>query len=61
MKLTISILEDQPIEAKHLKSILLKWSLPAKYELEIQEFCSGEDFFIKNEKTTYQSYSGFFS
>lgn len=60
MKLTISILEDQPIEAEHLKSILYKWSLQAKYELEILEYCSGEDFFIKNDKTTYQSYSVFF-
>lgn len=30
MKLTISILEDQPIEAEHLILILNKWSFQAK-------------------------------
>lgn len=59
MKLTISILEDQPIEIEHLKSILNKWSLQAKCELEIFEYFSGEEFFKKNDKTTYQAFSAF--
>lgn len=60
MKLTIAILEDQPIEAEHLKSIISKWSLQSKYELEISEYSSGEDFFGENCKSTYQSFSVFF-
>ena len=53
MKLTISILEDQPIEIEHLKSILNKWSLQAKCELEIFEYFSGEEFFKKNGKEDF--------
>lgn len=60
MKLTISILEDQWAEAEHLKSILYKWSLQTNCELEILEYCSGEDFFEKNDKTDYQAFSVFF-
>ena len=60
MKLTISILEDQPTEAERLKSLLNQWSLQTNCELEISEYCSGEDFFDKNSKTTYQSFSVFF-
>lgn len=60
MKLTVSILEDQPIEAEHLKLILNKWSLQTSCELELSEYCSGEDFFENNDKTSYQSFSVFF-
>ena len=41
MKLTISILEDQPTEAEYLKSLLHKWSSQENCELEIAEYCSG--------------------
>lgn len=60
MKLTIAILEDHPTEANHLKSFLTKWSIQTKYELEISEYCSGENFFENNDKTSYQSFSVFF-
>ena len=60
MKLTISILEEQPTEAEHLKAILHKWSFQTNCELEISEYSSGEDFFEENDKTTYQSFSVFF-
>lgn len=60
MKLTISILEDQPIEAEHLILILNKWSFQAKCELEISKYFSGEDFFDKNNPTAYQAVSVFF-
>lgn len=60
MKLKISILEDQQVEAQHLKSRLDKWSLQTNCELEISEYCSGEDFFEKNDKTTYPSFSVIF-
>jgi DNA-binding LytR/AlgR family response regulator len=60
MKLTISILEDQPTEAEHLKSILNKWSLQTNCELTISEYFSGEDFFEENDITSYQTFSVFF-
>jgi DNA-binding LytR/AlgR family response regulator len=60
MNITISILEDQPTEAEHLKSILNKWSLQTNYELSISEYCSGEDFFKKNDISSYQTVSVFF-
>lgn len=60
MKLTISILEDQPTESKHLKAILKKWSLQAKCELEIFEYRSGEEFFDKNDPSAYEACSVFF-
>lgn len=60
MKLTISILEDQPTEAKHLKSLLNKWSTQTKCELEIEEYRSGENFFENNDKTSLQLFSVFF-
>lgn len=60
MKLTISILEDQQSEKEHLKAILNKWSSQAKCELIISEYCSGEDFFQKNDAHVYQSFSVFF-
>jgi DNA-binding LytR/AlgR family response regulator len=60
MKLTISILEDQPSETEHLKAILNKWSLQTKCELEIFEYCSGEDFFEENDTNTYQAFTVFF-
>lgn len=47
MKLTISILEDQPTEAEYLKSLLHKWSSQKNCELEIAEYCSGEEFLPK--------------
>ena len=48
MKLTISILEDQPTEAEYLESLLHKWSSQENCELEIAEYCSGEEFFTQN-------------
>lgn len=60
MKLTISILEDQQAEAKYLKSLLNKWSTQTKYELEIEEYRSGENFFENNNKTSLQLFSVFF-
>lgn len=60
MKLKILILEDQQAEAQHLKSCLDKWSLQTNCELEISQYCSGEDFFKENNKTTYPSFSVFF-
>lgn len=60
MKLTISILEDQQVEAEHLKSLLNKWSLHTNSELDFWEYSSGEEFFEKNNKTTYPSFSVFF-
>lgn len=60
MKLTISILEDQPSEADRLKSILHKWSLQTNCELDILEFRSGEEFFFKNDTISYQIFSVFF-
>ena len=52
MKLTISILEDQPTEAEYLKSLLHKWSSQENCELEIAEYCSGEEFFAQNNTDT---------
>jgi DNA-binding LytR/AlgR family response regulator len=60
MNITISILEDQPTEAEHLKSILNKWSLQTNCELTISEYFSGEDFFEENDITSYQTFSVFF-
>jgi len=60
MKLKISILEDQPTEAKHLKSLLNKWSTQTKCELEIEEYRSGENFFENNDKTSLPLFSVFF-
>jgi DNA-binding LytR/AlgR family response regulator len=60
MKLTISILEDQPTEVKHLKAILHKWRLQTNCELAISQFSSGEDFFKENDITSYQTFSVFF-
>ena len=60
MKLTISILEDQQVEAEHLKSLLDEWSLHTNSELDFWEYSSGEEFFEKNSKTTYPSFSVFF-
>ncbi|MEE1257325.1 MAG: LytTR family DNA-binding domain-containing protein [Lachnospiraceae bacterium] len=60
MKIGISILEDQPAEAEHLKSNLYQWSSQTNYELEISEYRSGEDFFKQNDRTTYHSFSVFF-
>lgn len=57
MKLKLSILEDEPIEIDYLKSLLDKWSLQAKCELEISAYRSGEDFFEKNDKSLYKEYS----
>ena len=51
MKLKLSILEDEPIAIDYLKSLLDKWSLQAKCELEISAYRSGEDFFEKNDKS----------
>ena len=48
MKLTISILENQPTEAEYLESLLHKWSSQENCELEIAEYCSGEEFFTQN-------------
>lgn len=60
MKLLISILEDQAIEAEYLKSLIYKWNLQSKWELEIFEYRSGEEFFEKNDKTLYPAFSVFF-
>ena len=60
MKIGISILEDQPAEAEHLKSNLYQWSSQTNYELEISEYRSGEDFFKQNDRTAYHSFSVFF-
>lgn len=60
MKLTISILEDQPTEAEYLKSLLHKWSSQENCELEITEYCSGEEFFTQNNADTYKRFSVFF-
>ncbi|MBD5545222.1 MAG: response regulator transcription factor [Lachnospiraceae bacterium] len=60
MKLTIAILEDQPTEAEHLKSILNKWSLQTNCELAISEYNSGEEFFKENDIIAYQTFSVFF-
>lgn len=60
MKLTISILEDQPTEAEYLESLLHKWSSQENCELEIAEYCSGEEFFTQNNTDTYKRFSVFF-
>ena len=60
MKLTISILEDQPTEAEYLKTLLHKWSSQENCELEIAEYCSGEEFFTQNNTDTYKRFSVFF-
>ena len=60
MKLTISILEDQPTEAEYLESLLHKWSSQENCELEIAEYCSGEEFFAQNNTDTYKRFSVFF-
>ena len=60
MKLKVVILEDLQVETQRLKSLLKKWSLQTGYELEIFEYSSGETFFKKNDKASYEAYSVFF-
>ena len=60
MKLTISILEDQKAAADYLKSLLNKWSTQTNYELEMEEYRSGEDFFENHDKTSFSLFSVFF-
>ena len=60
MKLNITILEDQPCEANHLKHELQKWSLHNNCDISISEYRSGEDFFSKVESDSFNLTSAFF-
>lgn len=60
MKMKITILEDQPMEAERLKHYIQNWSLEKNYDIEMTEYSSGEDFFAENSMDTYDSSSVFF-
>lgn len=47
MKIKVTIIEDQPIEAERLKKELEAWSKDTSCSIEISEYASGEEFFTQ--------------
>lgn len=60
MKIKIAILEDETLAAKDLKCKLSEWSTHRNFEIELSEYCSGEDFWIQNTGVDLNSYAAFF-
>lgn len=60
MKIKIAILEDETLAAKDLKCKLSEWSTHRNFEIELSEYCSGEDFWIQNTDVDLNSYAAFF-
>ena len=56
MKMKITILEDSVIESERLKNGIRKYGQQYDWDIEIDEYESGEEYFSKNsEGTTIQA------
>lgn len=60
MKMRITILEDSSIEANRLKSGIRKYGQQYDWEIEIDEYKSGEDYFASNSDSQSLLSSAFF-
>lgn len=57
MKMKITILEDSVIESERLKNGIRKYGQQYDWDIEIDEYESGEEYFSKNSEGT--NYTGF--
>ena len=60
MKMKITILEDSVIESERLKNGIRKYGQQYDWDIEIDEYESGEEYFSKNSEGTTIQASAFF-
>ena len=60
MKMKITILEDSVIESEWLKNGIRKYGQQYDWDIEIDEYESGEEYFSKNSEGTTIQASAFF-
>ena len=60
MKMKITILEDSEIESELLKNGIRKYGQQYDWDIEIDEYESGEEYFSKNSEGTTIQASAFF-
>lgn len=59
MKMKITILEDSVIELERLKNGIRKYGQQYDWDIEIDEYKSGEEYFSKNSECTTIQASAF--